>query len=132
MAETEADLTLDRSGRLATLVSFRADSSRFGSNYDRNKFYRGLYGWKQTIKKCGKKYVYQHEGLLDRIPHIKVGKSVYIVPTKYTRSLTRYLDRWKGKVEYKVFKVLLEEDRFKKIQEQTTQEEGEWTEIPVK
>ena len=35
----------------AVLICFNIQSDKFKSNYERNKFFRGLYGWKQMIKK---------------------------------------------------------------------------------
>jgi len=37
--------------RKAVLVTFSVRSNMFDSDYERNKFYRGLYGWRQKIKK---------------------------------------------------------------------------------
>lgn len=123
-------MVLDKSGDLAALVSFCVDSDRFKSNYQRNKFYRGLYGWKQKVERGGKEYVYDRKGILDKIPHIKVDKSVYIVPVEVLSKVVNYLDSWKGKVDYKIFKVLLEEDSFKKSN--TKEDEGNvWTEVPI-
>ncbi len=128
---TKHEVTIDKTGDLAALVSFCVDSDKFKSNYQRNKFYRGLYGWRQKVKKGGKEYVYNRRGILDRIPNIKVDKSVYIVPVEVLDRVVDYLDTWRGKVDYKIFKVLLEEDRFKKM---NTKEKGEneWIEVPVK
>lgn len=124
-------LKRDKSGSLAALVSFRANSDKFDSNYERNKFYRGLYGWEQVVKKRGKKYTYDHKGLLDKVPHIKVDKSVYIFPLKTLDRVTDYLDEWGNKVEYKTFRTLLDEDRFKKMENQT-KEETNWVDVPVR
>lgn len=124
------DLTMDKGGELAALVSFCVDSEKFPSNYQRNKFYRGIYGWRQKVSRGGKEYVYDRKGILDRIPHIKVDKSVYIVPVEKLGKVIGYLDKWSGKVDYKIFKVLLEEDSFKKLNKKES-ERGEWTEVPV-
>ncbi len=126
------NLTMDRSGELAVLVSFRIDSDRFKSNYQRNKFYRGLYGWKQKVKRDDKEYVYIRKGILDDVPNIKVDKSVYIVPVEMLDRVLNYLNLWKGKVNYKIFKVLLEEDSFKKMNTKEKEEVTSWVDIPVR
>jgi len=126
----ENELEMDKSGDLAALISFCVDSEEFKSNYQRNKFYRGLYGWKQKVTKGGKEYIYDRDGILDKVPHIKVDKSVYIVPPEALKTVSEYLDSWGGKIDYKVFKVLLSKDRFKKMNSKELEEE--WTEIPVK
>ncbi|MFP4116054.1 MAG: hypothetical protein ACLFTQ_02515 [Candidatus Aenigmatarchaeota archaeon] len=127
----KAEITPDKSGNVAALVSFCVNSEEFPSNYNRNKFYRGLYGWRQKVRRGGKEYVYDRKGILDRIPHIKVDKSVYVVPFEALDRVVDYLDSWRKKVDYKIFKVLLEKDRFKKMNTKETQEES-WTKIPVK
>ncbi|MFP4117077.1 MAG: hypothetical protein ACLFQ8_03360 [Candidatus Aenigmatarchaeota archaeon] len=126
----ESCVTFDKGGEVAALVSFCVDSERFKSNYQRNKFYRGLYGWKQKVKRGGKEYVYDRKGILDRTPHIKVDKSVYIVPVEVLEKVVDYLDSWKGKVDYKIFKVLLEEDSFKNFKTKEDRRES-WTQIPI-
>ncbi|MDI6799011.1 MAG: hypothetical protein QMD12_03425 [Candidatus Aenigmarchaeota archaeon] len=105
----------------AVLICFSVRSGRFESHYERNKFFRGLYGWKQMIRKeiCagkpGKKekvYTYRREGLLDEMPHIKVDQSSFIVPEDEFEKITRFLKEWHDKVIWKTFKVLLDEDEF--------------------
>lgn len=101
----------------AVLISYDTKKKRFKSLYERNKFYRGLFGFKQTVKKNGKKYKYSKEGLLDEIPHIKVEDSVFIVSKKHLKKLINYFEEWKGKVSYDTFKVILEEeDKWKEIE----------------
>lgn len=124
------EITREKSGEVAALVSFRVDSDRFDSNYERNKFYRGLYGWKQVVKKHGKKYTYNREGLLDSVPHMKVDRSVYIFPFHSLEKVVKYLENWKGKVDYKTFRILLDEDRFKRFKDETRKEK-EWIDVPV-
>lgn len=63
------------------------------------------------------------------MPHVKVDKSVYIVPIENLNKVKNYLDDWGDKVKYKIFKVLLNPDKFKKMDEKSF--EDEWTEIPV-
>ncbi len=54
------------------LVCFNVRSEKFDSNYERNKFFRGLYGWKQTVKTedAGgheKEYTYERHGVLGEL-----------------------------------------------------------------
>jgi hypothetical protein len=104
----------------AVLIAFSVQSGKFESHYERNKFFRGLYGWKQTIrkevivgesKKPKKKfYTYQREGLLDEIPHEKVDQSSFIVPEDDAGKIMNFFKEWRDKVMWKSFKVLLDKD----------------------
>jgi hypothetical protein len=109
------EIRRDKNGELAVLVSFDTCSKRFESNHERNTFFRGLYGWNQVIKKKDKKYTYRREGLLDDIPHIKVDNSVFIVALKRFQEILEYLREWEEKVNYKTFRVLLEDEKFEKL-----------------
>lgn len=100
----------------AVLISYDTKRDMFNSLYERNKFYRGLFGFKQTVKKDGKCYKYRKEGILDKIPHIKVEDSVFIIAKKYLKKLESYFEEWKDKVDYETFKVVLEEDKWKEIE----------------
>jgi hypothetical protein len=106
--------------RKAVLFAFSVQSGKFESHYERNKFFRGLYGWKQMIRKevvVGKKqksqekfYTYRREGLLDEIPHEKVDQSSFIVPEGDFNKIMKFFKEWRDKVMWKSFKVLLDED----------------------
>lgn len=95
------------------LITFSIESRKFESNYERNKFFRGLYGWKQIIKKQEKKYVYRRHGLLDEIPHIKVDQSLFIIAKKHLDRMEKFLDEWEDKVKWDKFEVLLREEHEK-------------------
>ena len=102
------------------LIAFSVQSGKFESHYERNKFFRGLYGWKQMIRKevvVTKKqkpkeqfYTYRREGLLDEIPHEKVDQSSFIVPEDEVGRIMKFFKEWSDKVMWKSFKVLLEDD----------------------
>ena len=101
----------------AVLICFNVRSDKFGSNYERNKFFRGLYGWKQMIKKetAGgkeKTYVYERGGLLDEIPHKKVDQSSFFIDTDDADEIFRFFEEWTDKVMLNAFKVILEDDIF--------------------
>lgn len=108
----------------AVLICFSIKSEKFENYYERNKFFRNLYGWKQTIKKevivRGKNpktkekfYTYRREGLLDEIPHKKVDQSSFIVPEDDFEKIAKFFKEWEDKVIWRTFKVLLEENFFK-------------------
>lgn len=118
----------------AVLITFSVKSSKFESHYERNKFFRGLYGWKQTIRKGvivksgqqtqEKVYEYHREGLLDEIPHEKVDQSSFIVPEDEIKKVVQFMREWHDKVMWKSFKVLLEdEDIFENFRKQMMEEE---------
>ncbi len=91
----------------AILISFDTDSEKFESLSERNRFFWGLHGRKQTIIKNERRYEYEREGLLDEIPHIKVDNSVFIVAMEHMKRMMRFFDEWEDKVEVKTFQVLL-------------------------
>jgi hypothetical protein len=94
-------------------------SGKFQSYYERNKFFRELYGWKQVIRReivgRGERskenvYVYKREGLLNEIPHEKVDQSSFIIPEDEFNKIEKFFKEWRDKVMWKSFKVLLDED----------------------
>lgn len=99
----------------AELISYDTEKEKFESLYERNKFYRGLFGYKQTVKKNEKVYKYEKEGLIDKIPNIKVEDSVIIVSKENADKFISYFKEWKNKICYRTFTVLLEPKEFKKI-----------------
>jgi len=121
--------------RKAVLIAFSVQSGKFESHYERNKFFRGLYGWKQMIRKeviVSKKekpkekfYTYQREGLLDEIPHEKVDQSSFIVPEDDFDKIERFMKEWGKKVIWRAFKVLLDEDMEDFFKEGLEEEEVE-------
>jgi hypothetical protein len=92
----------------AILISFDTVRERFDSPSERNRFYWQLYGRKQVVIKESKKYVYQKEGVLEEIPHIKVADSVFIVAMNHMKRMMEFFDEWEDKVELKTFPVLLD------------------------
>lgn len=89
----------------AVLVTFSARSKQFSSACERNTFYRGLYGWKQVVRKGSARYEYHRAGLLESIPHIKVDQSLFIVNPHEIEKLMDYFDGWTDKVIWNSFKV---------------------------
>lgn len=105
----------DEEGNVAVLISFNTHSEKFDSNYERNKFFRGLYGWTQIIRKESSEYRYQRDGLLNEIPHIKVDSSVFIVAMKEMERVLRYMEGWEDKIDYDFLKIFLEPEEYEKL-----------------
>jgi hypothetical protein len=109
-----------KEGKKAVLIAFSVKSGMFESHYERNKFFRELYGWKQMIKKevvvgerqkpKEKVYTYRREGLLDEIPHERVDQSSFLVPEDEFDKIENFMREWRKKVIWKAFKVLLEDE----------------------
>jgi len=95
----------------AILITFSVESKKFSSNYERNKFFRELYGWKQIIKKEEKRYTYKRSGLLDEIPHLKVDQSMFIILEKHMQKMIEFLEDWEDKIRWNKFNVLLDKEQ---------------------
>ncbi|MFB6245494.1 MAG: hypothetical protein ABEJ03_04070, partial [Candidatus Nanohaloarchaea archaeon] len=98
--------------------TYDTHSKEFDSVYERNKFYRGLFGYKQTVKKNGKEYEYEKDGLMDEIPCMRIDDSVFVLAKKYTEEVNEYFEDWGSKVTHRIFTVILDDreiiDRIKK------------------
>lgn len=94
----------------AVLIAFSIKTEKFRSNYEKTLFFKHLYGWKQVIKTKYKKYEYKRPGLLNKISHIKVDQSSFIVPEEEVNKILEFFEQWSRKIIYKTFKILLEED----------------------
>jgi len=103
--------------RHGVLICFSVNSQRFKSNYERNKFFRALYGWKQVIEKGGKRYVYERQGILDSVPHKKIDQSSFIVEAEDFERIERFFNKWRRKVVHNTFKVLLEKNILKELED---------------
>ena len=99
----------------AMLISFHSKSKAFSSPSERNKFFFGLHGRRQTVRKGGVKYIYRRKGILDSVPHIKVDDSVFIVSRGNASKVLKFFEEWQDKVGVKTFTVLLGEREMKKI-----------------
>lgn len=119
--------------RRGILICFNISSKKFDSNYERNKFFRGLYGWKQMIQKKTKegkkKYEYERKGILDEVPYKKVDQSSFIVETDDAKKIFEFFDEWTDKVMWNTFKVLIDENIFKEMEEMRERIEKEMEEI---
>ena len=93
----------------ASLLTYSTKRKKFDSVYERNKFYRGLFGYKQTVRKNGKEYSYEKDGLMDEIPHMRIDDSVFVTSTGYVSRIEAYFDDWGDKVSIHVFTVIIED-----------------------
>lgn len=103
--------------REAILICFSINTKKFKDAYERNKFFKELYGWKQVIKKEKKHYEYKRDGLLDRIPHIRVDQSMFIILKKHLQLMEEFFREWDDKIRWNEFRVLLEEDKIRMLEE---------------
>lgn len=106
----------------AVLVAFSVRTEKFDSPSERNKFFRTLYGWTQTVPKENKQYTYHRRGILDEMPHEKVDQSSFIIPEDNFDTVVNFFEEWTNKVIWKTFKVLLEdgmmEEMFRAFEEE--------------
>ena len=104
-----------RGMKTAIIISFKTKRKEFESDYERSKFFRELYGWKQTVPKAEKKYFYRRNGIMDEIPHIKVADSVFIIAMKNMQKMMRFFDDWNDKVVYEMMEVMMRKNRLKEM-----------------
>ena len=91
----------------AVIITFDTISENFESGNERNKFFRGLYGWNQVVPKNDKRYVYRRNGILDEVPHIKIADSAFIVAMEHMKRLIEYFDEWEDKVDYEMMEIMM-------------------------
>ncbi len=103
-------ITIKRGSEMV-IITFRTRTDRFESDYERNKFFRGLYGWKQIVPRNHKKYFYHRSGLLDHIEHEKIADSVFMVAIKDMERVMQYFEEWHDKVECEAMEVMLRKRR---------------------
>ncbi|MBI5332933.1 MAG: hypothetical protein HZB65_05135 [Candidatus Aenigmarchaeota archaeon] len=103
-----------RKNEKVVIVSFDTLSDRFDSDYERNKFFKDLYGWKQTVPGHRKSYNYRRPGLLDGIPHQRISSSVFMVAMEHMKRIEDFFDQWRRKVECDMIEVVLERERMLK------------------
>lgn len=104
----------------AMIITF---STKAGKNSEKTKFFKQLYGWEQTIPGKKKTYEYHREGILDTVPHKRVGQSSFIVPENEFDKMMEFFEQWHKKVITNAFKVILEDDIFSEFERQMRQME---------
>ncbi|MFB6145883.1 MAG: hypothetical protein ABEJ99_05270 [Candidatus Nanohaloarchaea archaeon] len=92
----------------AVLITYNTCKEKFESVYERNKFYRGLFGYKQTVRKNGKTYRYEKDGLMDEIPNTRIDDSVFIVTGENVSEIIDYFNEWGEKISHHRFTVLID------------------------
>ncbi|MFQ3307902.1 MAG: hypothetical protein ACI977_000117 [Candidatus Nanohaloarchaea archaeon] len=95
----------------ASIVTYNTKREKFESMYERNQFYRGLFGYKQTVKRNGKEYKYEKEGLMDKIPNMRIDDSVFIIAQDNTERIKEYFHEWDNKISHHIFTVLISEEQ---------------------
>jgi len=108
----------------AVIISFSTQSKHFESANERNKFFRGLYGWEQVVPGERRDYRYRRPGLLDDVPHMKISDSVFMVSADHMKRVLEYFDQWQRKVEFEVLEVMLQNQRILRELARRTQERG--------
>jgi hypothetical protein len=98
-----------RGNGAAVIITFDTQAKKFDSDYERNKFFRELHGWKQTVPSNGKRYEYRRPGLLDEIPHIRVADSAFIVAMEHMKRMEKFFKEWEDKVEYDMMKIMMQD-----------------------
>ncbi|MDY6769894.1 MAG: hypothetical protein SVU88_02875 [Candidatus Nanohaloarchaea archaeon] len=93
----------------AALVTYEARRDRFVSRSERNRFYRGLHGYKRTIRRNNDVYHYDKPGLVGETPHIKVADSTFIIEREHLQKFRAYFAEWAGKVEYTIYMITLDD-----------------------
>lgn len=101
----------------AVLICFSIKTKKFDNTYERNRFFRQLYGWKQIINKNYKHYEYRRMGLLDEIPNIRVDQSMFIILKKHLDIMREFFDNWEDKINWHMFDVLLDKKQKKLLEE---------------
>ena len=99
----------------AVIISFHTKSDRFASDYERSKFFRELHGWKQTVPRENKKYMYKRNGLLDEVPHVKIADSVFMVAMENMKRMMQFFDEWNDKVECNMMEVMMNKKRLRRL-----------------
>ncbi len=93
----------------AVLITFSTKSKKFKNVYERNAFFKQLYGWKQKITKGEKVYYYERKGILQETKFIKIDESTFIVDERDFEKVENFLKKWRDKVIWKCIKIILED-----------------------
>jgi|SRR3989339_356329 len=101
----------------AVIITFNTRPQEFDSNSERNKFFKELHGWQQTVPNNGKKYVYRRPGLLDEIPHQKIADSVFMIMEEHMKRMEQFIQQWNQKVDWEMHRVMVERRNFPDMKE---------------
>jgi hypothetical protein len=101
--------------RQVVIITFHTRSDKFNSDYERNKFFRGLHGWKQMVPGENKQYMYKRAGLLDEIPHAKIADSVFMIAMENMKQVMKYFEQWENKIDFEMTEVMMEREKLKRL-----------------
>lgn len=104
-----------RKNGAAVIITFDTHAERFESPYERNKFFRELHGWNQTVPNGSKRYEYRRPGLLDEVPHIKVADSAFIVAMEHMKRMEQFFREWEDKVEVEMFNIMMDPEKLRRL-----------------
>lgn len=113
-----------RGNGAAVIITFDTQAKKFDSDYERNKFFRELHGWKQTVPSGGKRYEYRRPGLLDEIPHIRVADSAFIVAMEHMKRMQAFFREWEDKVDCDMMKIMMQPEQLKRLFEAKSEGHG--------
>jgi hypothetical protein len=111
-----------RNNGAAVIITFDTQAKKFESDYERNKFFRELHGWNQSVPSNGKKYEYRRPGLLDEIPHVRVADSAFIVALEHMKRMETFFDSWHEKVHCEMMKIMMQDREILRQLHQTPNE----------
>ena len=94
------------------IITFNTNTEEFASNYERNKFFRELHGWQQTVPSGKKRYTYRRSGILDGIPHAKIADSVFMIMEENMKQMQEFFSQWEKKVDWEMHRVSMEKKNF--------------------
>lgn len=97
------------------IITFHTRTEKFDSDYERNKFFRGLHGWKQMVPGEKKQYMYKRSGLLDEIPHAKIADSVFMIAMEHMQRVEEYFEQWHSKIDFEMTDVMMEREKLKRL-----------------
>ncbi|MDY6776855.1 MAG: hypothetical protein SVQ76_01990 [Candidatus Nanohaloarchaea archaeon] len=98
----------------AALITYETRLERFESRSERNRFYRGLYGYRRKVRRNEEVYRYEKPGLVGETDHLKVSDSVFIVRREDLEKFRKYFEEWVGKVEHEIYMIELEDEEMLK------------------
>ena len=104
-------IEVQKNGVPVAIITFHTNPQKFDSDYERIKFFKELHGWKQTVPKNGKRYMYHRPGLLDEVPHVKLADSAFMVAMEHMDQVRKYFDVWADKVHCEMFKAMINDQK---------------------
>ncbi len=63
------------------------------------------------MKRNGKTYEYDKDGLMDEVPNVRIDDSVFIIKEEYNSQVKAYFTDWGDKVSYHLLKVIVDDQK---------------------